>query len=263
MVPNSKMEPDDLASAWAEYKLHDDREARNLLILHYTSLVRVVAAKIAAQLPKMIDREDLISYGLFGLMDAIEKYNFEKNVKFETYAVTRIRGSVFDEIRGLDWVPRTVRAKAKDVERAQVELHASLGRPPEDAEVATHLGVTLIELWSIQTQTEAGQVGSFYDELYNERGDYAEKLSVSRRVFDPASNPEDLFGTTEVSELLADAIDGMPQRFKTILVLYYLQEMTLAEIGEILGVTESRVCQLQSKLLQTLHDSLAQGLVAA
>lgn len=254
-----RLDSADLTAAWADYKLHDDQLSRNALVMHYNSLVRVIAAKIGAQLPKSVDREDLVSYGLFGLLDALEKFDPTKLVRFETYAVTRIRGSIFDEIRGLDWVPRTVRAKSRDAERAEVELHAKLGRPPEDAEVAGHLGVTLIELWHIQSQAEAGQIGSFYDE----HGDYAEKFSVSKAVSDPASNPEDLFGTLEVAELLAEAIDAMPQRFKTILVLYYLHEMTLAEIGGVLGVTESRVCQLQSKLLQTLHEHLAQGLAPA
>lgn len=259
---DQKLDPEALAGAWAEYKFAGDQEARNALILHYTSLVRAVSRKIAAQLPRNVDKEDLMSYGLFGLLDAIEKFAPEKGVKFETYAVTRIRGSIFDEIRGLDWVPRAVRAKARDVERAETELHAKLGRPPEDAEIADHLKVTLIELWTIQTQTDAGQIGSFYDTLYGEDGDFAERLSV-RRNFDPSNNPEDLYGNSEVSEMLAGAIDSLPQRFKTILTLYYLYDMTLAEIGSILGVTESRVCQLQSKLLSTLHDSLAQGLAAA
>jgi len=258
-----RLELEQLDQAWAGFKGAQDPEARNALVLHYTSLVRVVAAKIGAQLPRTVDREDLVSYGVFGLLDAIDKYDPSKQVRFETYAVTRIRGSIFDEIRGLDWVPRTIRAKARDIEHAEVELHATLGRPPQDPEVAAHLGVTLAELWHTQAQAHAGQIGSFYEELSSDRGNFVEKVSVTRAVFDPASNPEDLFATQEVAWVLAEAIDAMPQRFKTILVLYYLHSMTLAEIGEVLGVTESRVCQLQSKLLQTLHGFLAQGLAAA
>lgn len=259
-----KLGLDALTEAWLAYKQGGDINARNDLILHYGSLVRVVAAKIAAQLPKMVAREDLTSYGTFGLIDAIEKFDPAKQVKFETYAVTRIRGSIFDEIRHLDWVPRTVRAKARDVERAGNELHAKLGRPAEDAEVATHLGITLVELWHIQTQTEAGHVGHFYDAHGQDQNSGMQPGSLpARRAFDPTSNPEDLFGIQEVAEMLASSIDAMPQRFKTILVLYYIHGMTLAEIGEVLGVTESRVCQLQSKLLQTLHESLAQGLATA
>lgn len=252
-----KLEREQLAATWVEFKERGDLEARNALVLHYTSLVRVVAIKIAAGLPRMIDREDLISYGFFGLLDAIEKFDLEKNIRFETYAVTRIRGSIFDEIRALDWVPRGVRAKARDLESAESQLHARLGRPPEDLEIAEHLGVTLVELWALQTQTENSQMASFYNDFGGEEG------GETRQHMDPTSDPADLYVTQEVVDLLADAIESMPQRSKTILALYYLQEMTLAEIGEVLGVTESRVCQLQSKLLQTLHGALSQGVMAA
>lgn len=253
-----RLESEELAATWLNFKTYGDLESRNALTLHYQPLVRTVSSKIASRLPKMVDREDLASYGLFGLLDAIEKYDLNRNVKFETYAATRITGSIFDEIRGLDWVPRTVRAKARDVERAQVELHVSLGRPPADQEVATHLGITLVELWAVQTKTEAGVVDTYDADSSDGIWDV-----LQMRTPVEADTPETLFDTTEVSALLAEAIDLLPQRFKTILTLYYLQGMTLAEIGEVLGVTESRVCQLQSKLLQTLHASLSQGLSAA
>lgn len=252
-----RLESDALAQAWNDYKADGDQDARNLLILHYMPLLRAIASKVSAQLPKMIDRDDLISYGLFGLMDAIDKYDPERKVKFETYAGVRIRGSIFDEIRGLDWVPRTVRARARDVERVKNDLHARLGRPAIDAEIAKELGIELVDLWQIEAQTEAGNVGHFH-EVPTQDGGFSDSVPMMRS-FDPASNPEDIIGTQEVAELLADAINSMSERFKTILVLYYLHEMTLSNIGEVLGVTESRVCQLQSKLLQTLHESLANG----
>jgi RNA polymerase sigma factor for flagellar operon FliA len=249
----------ELTEAWTRYKLHGDLQARNALALHYQQLVHAVAGKIARQLPRNVDREDLVSYGIFGLLDALEKFDVERNIQFETYAGTRIRGNIFDGIRGLDWVPRAVRAKGRDVERAEEELYARLGRPPEDTELAVHLGVSLIELWHIQTQIELGQV-----DAYDSETTYG-TVTGSGHLRTPVdtNTPDALFDTLEVSELLAEAINQMPQRSKTILTLYYLQGMTLAEIGVVLGVTESRVCQLQSKLLQTLHASLQQGLMAA
>ncbi len=263
----SKLTLEELDEAWADYKLRGDIEARNRLILHYNGFVRAIAARVAARLPKMIDREDLISYGLFGLLDALEKYDPTRRAggrqpKFETYAGARIHGAIYDEIRGLDWVPRTVRARSHDIEKAGNELHETLGRPATDIEIAEHLGVTLTELWTIQSQTEAGLIGTL--DLYDEEtGDFLDKISVQGLVGDPKTNPENLFGTVEVADLLAEAVSTLPQRSKTILVLYYLHEMTLAEIGKILGVTESRVCQLQSKLLQALRAALLDGQAAA
>lgn len=253
------MEQDALAGAWSEYKAGGDLEIRNRLVLHYTSLVRYVAAKVASGLPAQVERDDLISYGMFGLMDAIDKFDLDKGVKFETYAVARIKGSIIDELRHLDWVPRTVRSKARDIDRVQNELHATLGRPPEDAEMATALGITVAEVWAIQSQTNSSYISSA-DETHDHGDDVA---TIYSSTFDPAANPEDLFATSEIVDILAHAVDTMPQRSKTILVLYYLQEMTLAEIGEVLGVTESRVCQLQSKVLQSLRDALGAGVLAA
>lgn len=257
-----KLDPDALAEAWSRYKLEDDPEARNLLAMHYVPLVRAISRKFAAQLPRNVDKEDLMSYGLFGLLKALTAFELDRQVKFETYAATRIKGAIIDELRSLDWVPRTVRAKARDVQAAETELQLQHNRPPTDAELAEHMGIPLLDLWQIQADTDSGVVGTFWDAGDVNGSDTAERHAVMK-VFDHGGNPEDLYGTVEVGEMLAGAIDSLPQRFKNILTLYYLHDMTLAEIGVILGVTESRVCQLQSKLLSTLHESLAQGLAAA
>lgn len=257
VTQGSKLEQSVLESTWLDYKLSGCPAARNQLVLHYISLVRVVAIKIGTGLPPSVDREDLVSYGLFGLLDALDKFDSDKGVRFETYAASRIRGSILDEIRSLDWVPRTVRAKARDVQRAESELQARLGRPAEESELAAHLGVNLVELAVLRSQAHATPVTGLEEFEEGGRGWYS-------GVTDPASNPEDLYLTSEVVHLVAEAIESMSERSKTILVLYYLQEMTLAEIGNILGVTESRVCQLQSKLLQTLKGALgSQHVVAA
>jgi RNA polymerase sigma factor for flagellar operon FliA len=252
----AQLENEALMGAWQQFKETRSLEARNALILHYASLVRYVAAKVGAGLPSMVDREDLVSYGQFGLIEALDGYDLERGVKFETYAVARIRGSIIDALRKLDWVPRGVRSKARAIEQATSELQIMLGRPPEDSELAEHMGITVHELWSQMSQTSAALTSG----LDEESEDHA---SISDVTFDVASNPEDIFAAGEVTDLMAEAISSMPERYKTILVLYYLQEMTLAEIGAVLGVTESRVCQLQSKVLQALRDSLGQGALSA
>ena len=258
------LESSALVGAWQDFKATGDVEIRNDIVLHYQSLVRYVASRMAAGLPSMVERDDLISYGTFGLLDAIEKYDLGKGVKFETYAVTRIKGSILDELRALDWVPRTVRSKARDVERATTELQIQFGRPPEDVELAAYLGITLPELWTVQSQTNSSYLQSADGNAgrHDHDADSA-SYSILESSYDPTSNPEDLFVATEVTELLAFAVDALPERSRTILVLYYLQEMTLAEIGEVLGVTESRVCQLQSKVLQGLREALGHGAMAA
>jgi RNA polymerase sigma factor for flagellar operon FliA len=240
-------------------------ECRNSLILHYSSLVRYVAAKVGGSLPAMVDRDDLVSYGMFGLMDAIEKFNIDHGVKFETYGVARIRGAIYDEIRALDWVPRSVRSKARDIEKARAEIEMAMGRPAEHTEVAQNLGLSLDEYWVLVSQANApsSSVDSLdMGRINMESGSYEQGQYESTPI-DGMSNPADLIGSNEIVELVGEAINNMDERSKTILVLYYLQEMTLAEIGQILGVTESRVCQLQSKVLLALRESLGQGGLAA
>lgn len=230
---------------------------RNELVLHYTTLVRYVASKVAANLPPTVDRDDLVSYGMFGLMDAIQKFDLDKGFKFETYAITRIKGAIIDELRGQDRVPRSVRAKARNLDRANSELESELGRQPDDAELSGRLGISIPELWTLQREAAVAPVVPL------EEPESDDRPNVGDQLFDAASNPEDLYGTSEIVELLAAAISTMDERPKTILALYYVEELTLASIGEVLGVTESRVCQLQGQLLGSLTEALLHGGVFA
>lgn len=255
MVRQCRMNSD-VTGLWQDYKRVGSPELRNELIVHYASLVRAVASRVFTGLPNTIDRDDLISYGNFGLIDAIEKFDLAKGVKFETYATTRIKGSIIDALRSQDWVPRSVRAKAKNIEASVADLSVKFGRPPDDAELAAHLGLTIAEVWAMQSEGNVRQVAAL-----DEHGD-DDRPSVSDSLFDISSNPEDILLVGEVEHLLVRAVDCMPNRDKTILVLYYVEEMTLAQIGELLGVTESRVCQLQGKLLHALRAALI-GDVAA
>jgi RNA polymerase sigma factor for flagellar operon FliA len=242
-------------AAWAAFAYDQDITARNALMVHYQhTFIRPMAKKLAAGLVKSVDHEDLLSAGLFGLLDAMGKYDPARGVKFESYAQRRVWGSMVDEVRSLDWAPRGVHAKVRGAEAAEAELHALLGRTPTDFEIADYMEISPEDLWEIRTRGNSQQVSLYSDGV-------AEGL-ISTKL-DPASNPEDIFGVGEMSELLANAVALLPQRFKIILVLYYLHQRTLAEIGEILGVTESRACQLHSKLLKLIHEGLSEGAAVA
>lgn len=243
-----------LTELWSDYKRSESLQLRNKLVLHYTSLVRYVASKVAVGLPAHVDRDDLVSYGMFGLIDAIQKFDLCKGVKFETYAITRVKGAIIDELRGQDRVPRSVRAKARQLDRATTELEGELGRAPDDAEIAHRMEFTLAELWSLQRDAAVASVVALEE---HEGSD--DRPSLSEQLYDVAANPEELFGTREIVDLLAGAIDSMPVRAKVILGLYYVEELTLAHIGDVLGVTESRVCQLQGQLLGSLRQALVHG----
>lgn len=251
-------EPEAIGVAWAGYKETGSREQRNELILHYTSLARYIAVKVATTLPNTVDRDDLTSYAILGLIDAIDKYDLTKGTAFSTYAMTRIKGHIIDQLRSQDWVPRSVRSKVRDLERARLEVERLLGRPPTDQDIADHLGLSLQELWTLQSQGAVTPVGALDENSADD-----ERQSLTDVIYDRGSNPEDLFGTQEVVELLAGAVATMPEQSRAILILYYVEGLTLRQIGEIYGVTESRVCQLQSKLLHGLHHTFGRGLAAA
>lgn len=255
----TKLDAETLHETWLLYKETEYEPYRNKLLLHYTSLVRYVVVRRAAHLPTQVDREDLVSYGVFGLLDAIKKFDMERGQKFETYAPRRIWGAVIDELRKLDWVPRGVYSKGREIDEAKAVLQAQLGRNPEPQEVAQALGQTMAEYWEMVSDSAASAVGStegIFDET--ERDEYR-----SMALVDPTINLEEHAETGEIADMLADAVAGMDVRSKTVLVLYYFHEMTLADIGELLGVTESRVCQLQGKALTALSESLGQFSAAA
>jgi RNA polymerase sigma factor for flagellar operon FliA len=253
----------DLAALWATYKETDDQDAREKLILNYSPLVKYVAGRLSANLPPTVENADLISYGFFGLIDAIEKFDLERGIKFETYAIARIKGAIIDELRALDWVPRSVRAHAREIEKAYIALETELRRVPTDAEVAKQMGISDMELQDIYTKLSYTSVVSF-EELWTSSGDRDEKTSLIGTIQDEtAEDPVTTFEATEVKEILAGAIERLPEREKIVIALYYYEGLTLKEIGEVLGVTESRVSQLHTKAVLRLRARLhsAQGYV--
>lgn len=240
-----------LSDAWIEYKQTGDRRIRENLILQYQPLVRYVVGRVGATLPASVDRQDLHSYGLFGLIDAIDKFDLERNIKFETYAVNRIRGAILDELRKLDWVPRSVRAKAREIDEAYSSLEKSLGRSPSDVEVADHLGLTLSELAEVASTARATQVLPLDDISPTRQGD--DRLGLHETLSDGSSGAiESNFVIDEAKRLLAGAITGLADDGKTVVTLYYLESLTFAAIADVLGVTESRVCQIHRKAMLAL-----------
>lgn len=240
---------------WRRYKDHDDPVARDRLILTYAPLVKYVAGRMSSALPAHVEETDLISYGLLGLIGAVKRFEPDRQVKFETYAVARIKGAIIDELRSLDWVPRSVRARARSIERTMAELENKLQRVPTEEELAAALGMELPELQAALTQIHNSSVVAL-DEMWNVNSG-GEPLSLIDTISDSStSDPLDHLGVTELRDTLADAIARLPEREKIVIALYYYDNLTLREIGEVLGVTESRVSQLHTKAILRLKGRL-------
>lgn len=237
-----------------------DQARRDDLILTYTPLIKYIASRLASRLPPQVAVDDLISCGIVGLIDAINKFDPAKNVQFKTYAEFRIKGAMLDELRALDWVPRSVRRKITELEKACGELEAKLGRPPEDEEVATALGVGLGEYHRLLDETKAV---TFLDIDYLRQkapdeieGDVAEVFARDDR------DPFTALNLGETRNLLARAINELPEKEKLTVALYYQEELTMKEIGEVLGYTESRISQMHSKAMLRLRAKLKKHLDA-
>jgi RNA polymerase sigma factor for flagellar operon FliA len=245
----------ELRSLWRRLKEHNDQAARDRLVLHFAPLVKYVAGRMSSALPAHIEEGDLISYGLLGLMNAIERFDPGRQIKFETYAVTRIKGAIIDELRSLDWVPRSVRARARQIERKSAELENKLQRAPTDEEISGALNLSMQEFQDAITQIATSSIVAL-DEMWTVSSS-GEPLSLidtigDNRMTDPAA----VLDVTELRATLADAIARLPEREKIVVALYYYDGLTLREIGEVLGVTESRVSQLHTKAILRLKGRL-------
>jgi RNA polymerase sigma factor FliA len=249
--------PEDTQGLWREYRRSRDQALRDRLILTYAPLVKFVAGRLGSGLPAHVEENDLVSYGLLGLIGAIERYDPDRDVKFETYAIARIKGSIIDELRALDWVPRSVRARARDIERAIAALEARLHRAPTDEEIAEKLGITQGELEDSLTDISRSSIAAL-DELWTISSATGDQVSLMETIEDPQGpEPQSALAQTELREALGEAIARLPEREKLVITLYYYEELTLREIGEVLGVTESRVSQLHTKAILRLKARLA------
>jgi RNA polymerase sigma factor for flagellar operon FliA len=247
---------EDTKSLWREFRRTSDKALRDRLILTYAPLVKYVAGRLGSGLPAHVDEGDLVSYGLLGLIGAIGRYDPDRDIKFETYAIARIKGAIIDELRGLDWVPRSVRSRAREIERAIGELEARLGTAPTDEQIAGAVGISVDELEESLSDIARSSIAAL-DELWLTSGD-GDQMSLLDTIEDTAGpRPADALDASETREALADAIARLPEREKLVITLYYYEELTLREIGEVLGVTESRVSQLHTKAILRLKARLA------
>jgi RNA polymerase sigma factor for flagellar operon FliA len=246
---------EDVQTLWREFRATNDQRVRDRLILTYAPLVKFVAGRVGSGLPAHVDDEDLISYGLLGLIRAIERFDPAREVKFETYAIPRIRGAIIDELRAMDWVPRSVRGRARDIERAIAELEGRLGRAPTDEEIAQRLGLSEEELNDSLGEISRTSVVAL-DELWSVSG--GDQVALIDTIEDTQGpNPQMALAETELREAIGDALARLPEREKLVVTLYYYEELTLREIGEVLGVTESRVSQLHTKAILRLKARLS------
>jgi RNA polymerase sigma factor for flagellar operon FliA len=246
-----------LAAVWREFKTNGDPHLRDQLIVQYSALVKYVAGRVSVGLPHSIEQADLVSYGMFGLIDAIEKFDHTRNIKFETYAITRIKGAIIDELRSIDWVPRSVRAKARAVERAYTNLESRLLRTPSDAEVAAEMAISESDLQTIFTQISFVGIVALDDVLSSGSGERGESTTLGDTLADRGDGPMAAFEVEEMKQILATAINRLADREKVVLTLYYYEGLTLAEIGQVLSVTESRVCQIHTKAILQLRGRMA------
>jgi RNA polymerase sigma factor FliA len=245
---------------WQEFKRTNDRALRDRLILTYAPLVKYVAGRLGSGLPAHVEEGDLVSYGLLGLIGAIERFDPDRDIKFETYAIARIKGSIIDELRSMDWVPRSVRARARDIERAITDLESRLTRAPTDEEIAAKLGITEEEFQDSLLEISRSSIAAL-DELWASPGSSGDAVALIDTIEDPtAAEPQSAMAHTEVREALGEAISRLPEREKLVVTLYYYEELTLREIGEVLGVTESRVSQLHTKAILRLKARLSSSM---
>jgi RNA polymerase sigma factor for flagellar operon FliA len=252
----------ELKDLWRRYKRDGDERARERLVIAYSPLVKYVSGRMASGLPAHVEEADLISYGLGGLISAIERFELEREIKFETYAITRIKGAIIDELRSLDWVPRSVRARARAIERANAKLEHKLQRAPTDDEMADELEMSVSDFQDALLQISNSTIAAL-DELWTVSDASGDQVSLLDTLQDPqAPDPAAVMDATDLKDRIADAIARLPEREKLVVALYYYENLTLREIGEVLGVTESRVSQLHTKAVLRLRGRMSDENIA-
>lgn len=240
---------------WETYSKTKSKDIREKIIIEYATLVKLVAGRLNIYLGQNVEYDDLVSYGVFGLIDAIDKFDYKKGVKFETYASLRIRGSILDQIRKMDWVPRSLRHKQKKIEKLYRQLESELGRPVTDEEMAKNLEITIDEYNDWISKTNMLNIISLDEYIENGSETRLEKVHDNR-----FAQPESVIEKEEIKKILMEAIDKLTEKEKKVIILYYYEELTLKEISHIMEVSESRISQLHTKALQKMKKKLGQNI---
>ena len=253
----TKPDKKEIDGLWERFTRLRDEATRESLVLAYLNLVKFVAGRVAIGLPTFVEVEDLFGAGLLGLMQALDKFEFERNIKFETYAIPRIKGAMLDELRSQDWFPRSIRKKAKMLEQAFAEVESSLERSATDEEIARHLKIKLKDYYALVDEVCLTTLISLDKEISSSsEGLY----SVFNETFKGSAGPDPLqiLEEKELRNLIRETIDLLPDKERTVLNLYYYEELTLKEIGEVLSISESRVCQIHTKAVLRLKGRVLQ-----
>jgi len=245
------MNTDNRQKLWEEYARKKTPELREKIIIEYAGLVKLVAGRLSMYLGYNVEYDDLVGYGIFGLIDAIDKYDYTKGYKFETYASLRIRGAILDQIRKMDWIPRSIRQKQRKLENAYRSLEARYGKDVNDEEIAQKLDISVEELENWQNQTKLTNIISLDEFL--EQGSESKNEQYLTATFD---QPDKIVERQELKEILTKVLDTLTEKEKKVIILYYYEELTLKEISKILEVSESRISQLHTKALQKMRKML-------
>jgi RNA polymerase sigma factor for flagellar operon FliA len=249
--------PEEEKEWWIRFKEKRESAARDTLAVHYMRTVKFIAGRMAIHVPSSVDLNDLIGWGTMGLLDAIDKFDHKQQIKFSTYASIRIRGAIIDQIRTLDWAPRSLRTMAREVASARDKLRQELGREPSTSDIANALGTTEEHVDDTVTQLQTAQVLSLDDYLPGEDSEEVRKVNMVSNASAP--DPSHLAEMQERKQLLAQAIMNLPEQQQKVLTLYYFEDLTLKEIGMVLDVSESRICQVHRAAMKTLQQVMREA----
>ncbi len=239
---------------WEKYNETKSPELREKIIVEYAPLVKLVAGRLSMYLGYNVEYDDLVGYGIFGLIDAIDKFDYDKAVKFETYASLRIRGAILDQIRKMDWIPRTLRQKQKKIDNAVKEIEAEMGKTASDAQIAERIGISEEELLSWQSQMKVTNLVSLNE--YMDNGNGKENQTIDIPDDSRYGQPEVVLEENELKKMLMESLHLLTEKERKVIILYYYEELTLKEISEILEVSESRISQLHTRALQKMKQKL-------